>query len=495
MRSALSLRRPVRNLDALATLIAGPSPSAKPATSPVFAAALLGLLCGGTLALAGLNGLYLCLSLIGAGIILYDFRTGVVLLILLMPISRSSVFPHEMLGITGLNPLNLLLVATLGSYLLQALFDGSLRRFLPAPLVWLYVVPIIVAGVLGARHVNEIVSTFYTFELISFNDPVGYLRDMVAKPLLMVVFALLVGAAVEHSERPERFLLPAFASVWIMGLLVIVFVLLSGASLSRLASASAREFLTPLGLHANDLGRLYTVAYALLLFTWGYSTSRPARFAMLASMAMVAVALLLTFSRAAFAGIVVVNGLYLLWRRNTRALTYTVLLAAIVPLAVPNAVYERITKGFGQGLDAITAGRLENLWIPLFPEVWQSPLVGSGIASILWSDTMQQGIGVTVIGATHPHNAYLEALLDMGLVGLALLGLYFVHVWRRLGALHADPGVSPALRGYFQGAAAGLLAFLLAAMAGGSLLPRPEQALLWLAIGMMYGQTARRASA
>src|SRR2546430_7115809 len=48
------------------------------------------------------------------------FRS-VVLLILLMPISGSStLFPHEMFGVVGLNPLNLLLVGTLFSCLLHA---------------------------------------------------------------------------------------------------------------------------------------------------------------------------------------------------------------------------------------------------------------------------------------------------------------------------------------------------------------------------------------
>jgi O-antigen ligase len=34
---------------------------------------------------------------------------------------------------------------------------------------------------------------------------------------------------------------------------------------------------------------------------------------------------------------------------------------------------------------------------------------------------MRQGGGQQVLAVTHPHNAYLEALLDMGLVGTTLL--------------------------------------------------------------------------
>lgn len=457
------------------------------------AAALVGLVCGSTVALGGLNGLYLCLSLVGAALILYDFRVGAVLLILLMPISGSHIFPHEMLGITGLNPLNLLLVATLGSYLLQASSDGSVRRFLPTPLLWLYVVPILVAGALGSRHVDDMVQEFYVFDLISFNDPAGYLRDMLAKPLFLVVFALLIGAAASRSKRPQRFLVPTVISVWVMGLMVIVFVRVSGVALDELGGATSRDFLTALGMHANELGRLYAVAYALLLFTWARSETHAVKIALLVSMGVVVVALLLTFSRSAFAGVIVVNALYLLWHRNVRTITFLGVLAVAGLLALPDVVYERVTHGFADGLDAITAGRLEALWIPLAPEVLKSPIYGTGLGSTLWAEPMQTGAGTTVAAVTHPHNAYLQTLLDMGLAGLILVCAYYVHVWRRFRSLSKDPALSRTLKGFYEGAAAGLLVFLVAAVMDGALTPKPEQAFLWLAIGMMYGQMNRGA--
>jgi len=469
---------------AVAGLFPGPG---RPAATWPAGAALLGALCGGMVAVAGMNGLYLCLSLLGAGLILRDFRIGVVLLILLMPISGSRVFPHEMLGVTGLNPFNLLLAATFGSFALQGLFDGRLLRFVPSPLLWLFIAPFLLAGALGARHVDEIVPGFYDYELINFSGTMGYLRDMVAKPLLMVMFALLVGAAAARSERPGRFLIPTVISMWVMSLLVIVFVVLSGRGISDLASAGSRNFLNALGMHANELGRLYTVAYALLLFTWARSELRIVRLTLVASMGMIMVALLLTFSRSAFAGVVIVSGLYLLWHRNVRALVFLALLSLIALLALPEAVYDRVTTGFGEGLDAITAGRLEGLWIPLIPDALDSLIFGSGLGSTLWTDAMRAGAGVSVLPVTHPHSAYLQALLDMGLVGLILLCLYFAHVWRGFRALGEDPTLSPASRGFFLGAAAGLFAFLVAAVMDGALTPRPEQSYLWLAIGMMYG--------
>ncbi len=453
---------------------------------------LLGALWGLVVAVAGPNALYLCASLIGCAFILLDFRVGVVLLILLMPISSSYAFPHEMLGITGLNPLNLLLAGTFGSCLLQGVSDGSLRnRLMPRPLLWLYLVPIVIAGALGSRHIGDIAPALFAYNVVEFDGREGYVRDYVLKPLLMVIFALLVGAAVSRSENAENFLIPTLISIWVTGAMVIVFVSRSGIALGQLASSDSREFLSALGLHANELGRLYVVAYAILLFTWVESRKTWLRLSLLASMALVVVALVLTFSRGAFVAFIVVNLLVPLWRRNAKSLVFFGLLAAAALFALPGAVYDRVATGYGEGLNAVSAGRVETLWLPLLPEVLRSPIYGNGLGSILWSEAMRSGAGQTILAVSHPHNAYLQTLLDMGIAGLILVCAYFIHVWKGFRALSADSSLSPTLRGFYLGAAAGLLAFLVASVTDGSLAPKPEQVFLWLAIGMMYGQRGR----
>src|SRR5579862_111202 len=453
---------------------------------------LLGALWGLGVAVADLNALYLCVSLVGCAFVLYDFRAGVVMLILLMPLSGSQLFPHAMFGITGLNPLNLLLAGTLGSYLLQALADGSLRRFIPRPLLWFYVVPILVAGVIGTRHLGEIpAAIFVVYQHLDFRDAAGYLRDMVAKPLLMVVYALLLGAAAAKSERPEKFLIPAVVSIWVMGAIVVAFVLQSGITLDELASSTSREFLSPLGLHANDLGRLFAVAYALLLFTWTEAETPGLKLALLASMGLAVGALMLTFSRGAFLGFAVANAAFILWRFNARTLAAACLVLVAGALLLPEAVYERLAAGRGEGLDAISAGRVNEIWLPLLPEVLRHPVLGNGIGSILWSDAMRRGAGEMISAVTHPHSAYLEAVLDMGVAGTLLLCAYFAHVWAGFRRFAADPAVSRALRGFYLGGAAGLLTMLVTNLTDSSFVPRPEHAFLWLAIGMMYGQQAK----
>ncbi|HJQ64689.1 MAG TPA: O-antigen ligase family protein [Burkholderiales bacterium] len=465
-----------------------------PASPLLKACAILGIalvcvLWGVSVVVAEWNALFVGLAVIACILILIDFRVGVVLLMLLMPLSYSQFFPRQIAGITGLNPVNLLLMGTLTSYFMYALTNRSIARSVPRPLLWLYAAPFVVAGILGSRHVGDIAFFFVVSEQVHFVNTVGYLRDMVVKPLFLVAFAILVGAAVARTRSSEKFLVPTLASMWIMSLMVVVYFVLSGSSLRQIAGTSAREFLTPLGMHANELGRMYVIAYGILLFTWAGTKDYWTKVVLLATMAIVVVALALTFSRGSFAGFVLVSALFLVSRRNIAGLLFGGLFAAIVFFFLPDAVYERATHGFGAGANAISAGRIDMIWKPLIPDLLRSPLYGNGIGSMLWSDAVRSGRSLLV---THPHNAYLQTWLDMGIIGLVLVCAYFVHVWKGLRALGRDPELRGDQRGFFEGAAAGLAAFLVTAFADGSLTPKPEQIFLWLAIGMMYGHRARK---
>jgi O-antigen ligase len=454
--------------------------------------ALLGVVLGFALVLGELEAAFIAIAVVAGIATLYDFRFGAVTLLVLLPISESSLFPRGLLGITGLNPMNLVMLATLASFMLHGRLHPPAGPFASKPLVWLYVVPILAAGLLGATHAHEIYGYLYEMEAIHFLEARGYFRDIVVRPLLMVLIALLIGAAVARSKKPERFLVPMGVGIWVMCGLSIWLVARTSMTLSDISDSGARTFLSSIGLHANALGRLYAVAYALLLFAWAESKSVYFRWACLASMGVVVTALIFTFSRGAFLGFVVVNALFILWRFNSRTWGFVLAAGLVLLVALPPEVYERVSMGFDQDANAVSAGRIEGIWLPLVPEMLRSPLWGNGLGSVMWSDAMRHGLMLEV---THPHNAYLEAYMDMGIIGLGLLLAFYWHVWKGFRSLGNNAFLSPELRGFFKGAAAALVAFAVTGVAGSSLLPRPDYVFLWLAIGMMYGVLARRPTA
>ena len=448
-----------------------------------------GLAWGAAVAVAGSAAALICVSLVACVFCLRDFRVGVVMLIVIMPISSSYLFPHEMFGISGLNPLNLLLVATLGSYVLNYAGQGVVKSLATRPLLLLYVLPIVAGAFLGMSHVREIPGDFRVNDWIEYDGPGGYWRDLVVKPLFLVLYAMLVAAATARSKSVERFLTPMVVSMWVMGGMVVAFTIMSGMHLSQLAGSYERSFLSPLGMHANDLGRLYATAYALLLFIWDRTERHALKVLLVASMGIVVTALLLTFSRGAFVGFVIVNIIYLFSRRKVKTLVLAVMVLPVMLYLMPGAIWSRLDMGVGEGVNAVSAGRWHDIWLPLFPEALASPVWGHGLQSVLWSNAMRSGHMLMV---THPHSAFLQAVLDTGFVGLALLLAFWIgHVWKGFRALQRDPGVSPEMSGCFEGAAAGLLSFVIANVAGSSFFPVPEQSFLWLAVGLMYGVRVR----
>ncbi len=449
---------------------------------------LFGVVCGVGLAIGELQALVASLTILACAAVLADFRVGAVLLLVMLPVEGSYLFPHSVFGVTGLNPLNLVLAATLVSYLIRGERLGS---FVPKKLFWLFILPIAIAGLIGSRHVDEVHPYFYEVEVIHFTDAAGYLRDLLLKPMLTVLAALLVAQAVIKSKKVESFLIPFIAAIWVMCVMAIGYVVAEGVSLGTLALTNARTFFSALGMHANDLGRLYAVAYALLLFTWGETKEVRLKSVLFVTMGVLTLALLFTFSRGAFVGWVMVNVLFLVWKFNARTAGLALLAGSIGLAFMPGAVIGRMSLGLvgGGDVNEFSAGRVEEIWIPLLPELFKSPIWGNGLDSTMWAKALWAEMMLPV---THPHNAYLQAILDMGLVGLGLLLAFYWHVYRTCRDLGSNANLSPTMRGFFQGAVAGLLCFIVTGFAGSSLRPTPEFAFLWIAIGIMYGQLGRR---
>ena len=86
------------------------------------------------------------------------------------------------------------------------------------------------------------------------------------------------------------------------------------------------------------------------------------------------------------------------------------------------------------------------------------------------------------------HNAYLAVLLDLGLVGVAVVGAFFWSVWktfRRLSQHHVDSQ----WRGVFEGGIVALLCLAIQGVSEDSFTPTYAQAALWVCYGLALGHT------
>jgi hypothetical protein len=432
-------------------------------------------------------GLLLVL-LLGMVMLMRDFRFGTAILVLMMPLAATAIMPRQLLGITGLNPFNLILIATLAAALLVKVFG----REPTMPLPWRFFLPLlallVIGTYIGSSKVPLISPHFYMEQVSLYRTATEYVRDEFAKPLLTFAAIWLVGLAVSRSKAPERWLTLFGWSVIALPVMVVAAVLHSGLSLRELASPLARTVLSVTGLHANDFSVMLLPAFAAALFMLPTHKSKGARLFGLLVVGATLVGLLLTFSRAAFLGVLLVTAIFFFLRGNFRYIFFGCLFFAVVALSLPDAFIERATTGMASGHvggrnDALTAGRVGGIWMPLLPEIGKHILLGDGINSTIWSLPSRQG----VFAEGHPHNAYLRLLKDHGLLGVPLIVYFLLQVWRLYRRLSNDERMTPTVRAFYQGISVAYVIFFIQCMSGSRLLFSVQQVFYWLAIAIGLG--------
>jgi O-antigen ligase len=209
----------------------------------------------------------------------------------------------------------------------------------------------------------------------------------------------------------------------------------------------------------------------------------------------------LTAGRMGYATWAVV-GVVLAFIRWKKFLLLVPLVILAILWAVPG-VQERLAQGFSQesgdqrgavlefqaynpgepDLYTITAGR-NIAWPFIVDKIKESPAFGfgrlamnrTGLSKMLWEEYRES--------FPHPHNAYLEMLLDNGLVGFLLVIPFYVAIlWHGI-SLFRDSR-SPVFVSAGGVACALVLALLVASMGSQTFYPREGAVSMWCAIGLL----------
>ncbi len=207
---------------------------------------------------------------------------------------------------------------------------------------------------------------------------------------------------------------------------------------------------TGVTLHKNGLGRLCLISVAFLLWDFhrrrGDAALSRGRYQKWADVVILLTSLYLlkgpdnAYSATALGTLAagIVGYLGLLWvRRAGRDVPRVALLVIIFVLVVFGTAQPFVggtgvaNVSSGLGRDETLTGRTE-IWAELVPVVKQQPVLGSGYASY-WT-TARRDLHLT----THGHNGYLDTLLDLGAVGLAVYTMWLLSCVRRLHGAFAE---------------------------------------------------------
>ena len=419
---------------------------------------------------------------------LSDSKYIISLAILLLPLSTAQFMPREIMGITGLNPFNVTLVLGATLILFRYLINShTLRMPSPSRAFWLYLGAMVFATLHGTTHVDDIPGYFKMLQIISFDSATGYVGEVLFKPLLVLATAFLLAIGIRNSRRQNFYLVPLFLSSVLLPLTVIVDVVRSGEGLSAMVVGGASFS----GMHANELGLMFNMALALALFCLFGQRGRAAKWLLIINVAILMLGILLTFSRGAYLGFLVVLTYFLYRRGSFRMMFLAFLLVPLAILLTPLAVFERAATGVGSGdVDAISAGRVDEIWRPLLPDIASSIVLGRGLSSVLWSEPARSNDFFMSGRIGHPHSAYLGLVLDFGIVGALIVLGFFLHLWKLFQSLASLHPV-PIWRDFFQGASACVLVLLVQGVTDDRFTPTVEQCYLWLAYGLALGFVTR----
>jgi O-antigen ligase len=417
-------------------------------------------------------------------------------LIVLMAVLEHKDVPRTIFDVPGLNPWNLVFFIVLMAWMVQRQRE-QLRWDIPKVPATLLLLGV---GVLLFGAARLAADRQHLIDELSIT---GLLSDYVFNPMKWVVVGLMLFDGCRTRRRLVLGLASILALYFLISLQVIRWVVPSGAlDGGELSSYTVRMLQRETGYHRNDLSTMLAGASWALLAMLPLVRSTRDKVGILLPSFVVLFAQVLTGGRGgylAWCSVGLTLGL-VRWRR------YLVLAPLIVSLflsLVPSAA-DRALQGLTQNrengsgeidLEEFTAGR-NLLWPQVIDKIWDAPLIGYGRAAMqrtglsAWYAASQGGEGALI---HHPHNAYLEMLLDNGIVGLLVALALYGYLLTTALSLVRDRGNSVFLA--VGGLALSLiLAQLVGSFTGQSLYPREPTVGMWCAIGLLLRVSVERST-
>jgi O-antigen ligase len=302
--------------------------------------------------------------------------------------------------------------------------------------------------------------------------------------------ALILFDGCRSEQQTRRALLLVLSTYVLIALLTIKAMPLSGiGSGEELSAQAARRIRRDVGYHRVDVSMMLAGATWAIYCCAGLFTAAWQRMVILGLSGITLLGQALTGGRMGYIAFVGIGALLAFAKWRKLLLVGPVCLLGLC-LLVPS-VRERMLMGFGamqggivteRSDDQITSGRV-NIWPLTIERIKERPLFGWGRAGFQVAGLQQVSLAELGEEWPHPHNAYLEYLLDSGIMGMLLtipiyatMVVWAFHLLRKPEAFLTAVG----------GAAFSLfMALLLASMGSQTLYTREGVVMMWAVAGLL----------
>lgn len=368
------------------------------------------------------------LSLLVAGLCVYAWRDWFVSLcglVLLTTFTQHHDMPRMMMGIPGLNPWNIVLVVVICVRCMQHSRNPWRPPFLVSGLLIAYVLLLVLGALVAVVDVDTLAARGW---------PVRSTTTLVMDLILNPVKYLAVGVLMYDGARSRRNMWMGVGTIVLYGVLhsLMMYKTMKGVVFYGDYEDARRMTDKMIGLHANDLAALLTMTLWSAIFL---ATMLKGKWRWVWGLVAVVVVPTIVGCHSRTAYVAVVAVAVVLGIVRWRKLLVVLPVGVIVAIALFPQIGMRLGMGFGEGHGAtdwneVTAGRTDNLWGPTMDQIVESPLIGHGRLAIGRTACYEEILAREGTVPTHPHNSYLEVLLDFGLVGLLVVtGLFLTIGW------------------------------------------------------------------
>ena len=423
-------------------------------------------------------------------------------LILLLAVIEHPDMPKNIFGIQGLNPWNTLLLVVVIAWFKQR-SDEHLQWDMPSMINGLLVSYTLVVLVSFLRMIADF--SGYEGWMLSRGWPSPTTGSLISEHVINAFKWVIPGLLLFDGCRDQKRLRMGMAALllfyFLLAIQVIKWMPLSNVTAGgELSERSLKILINEIGFHRVNMSMMLAGASWAIFANREFVGRERSSWMVLASV-LTLFALSLTGGRMGYATWAVV-GIVLLWNRWRRHLLLVPLVVAAVLYLVPG-VWDRMSQGFGQethtqssrfekmgynssdGVDtySVTSGR-NIAWPLVIDKIKESPWIGygkeamvrTGLTSYLFTEFHEL--------FPHPHNAYLQLLLDNGILGTLCILPFYVLVLKYSYLLLRD-NRRPEFIAAGGCCLALVLALLVASMGSQTFYPREGAAGMWCAIGLM----------